>query len=186
MFEVNWRWFCWRSGHMLQLWWATYLASWKSRDLFYFPLYMSGREGGGGLLCSSVLRDNSSRSCSFRITCGTAAITCKISCSGRERGGEGRGGSRMEGRKMKMPALLLGLWCLYSTWESAAQIRPLKAHVHVCPLKSLPYIFLNQDTLRQTSIKGQKALVRQVIDITVFHLIWWCDISQTFIKFVVQ
>lgn len=28
-------------GQMLQPWWATCLASWKSKDLFYFPLYMS-------------------------------------------------------------------------------------------------------------------------------------------------
>lgn len=30
-------------GQTLQPWWATCLASWKSKDLFYFPLYMSER-----------------------------------------------------------------------------------------------------------------------------------------------
>lgn len=90
------------------------------------------------------------------------------------------------GGEMKMPALLLGLWCLilsYSTGESAAQIKLLKAHVHTL-FKSLPHIFSTHDTLRQTFLlKGIKLLCGAAggMHHSVFHLIWW-NISQDVIS----
>lgn len=146
-----------------------------------------------------------SSSYSFKITCrkyscfcSTLAITCTIESQQegdlwgkavvfwhmerkreRARGQDGGG-------KMKMPALLLGLWCLilsYSTGESAAQIKLLKAHVHTL-FKSLPHIFSIHDTPRQTFLlKGIKLLCGAAggMHHSVFHLIW-CNISQDVIS----
>lgn len=113
-----------------------------------------------------------SSSYSFKITCRKYSCFCSTLAEEGDLWGKAvvfwhmerkreRARGQDGGGKMKMPALLLGLWCLilsYSTGESAAQIKLLKAHVHTL-FKSLPHIFSTHDTPRQTFLlKGIKLL----------------------------
>lgn len=76
----------------------------------------------------------------------------------------GEGERAGETGRMKIAALLLGLWCLIlgcSTGQSAAQIKLLVAHVHR-HFKSLPYIFSSHHPEVNFSFKGLKACMKLI------------------------
>lgn len=113
----------------------------------------------GSAACGHNLRDQvAAKWRSLRTGCSILAYA--------EETREGQRGGQREGGDDEDAGTTTGALVsdLYSTWESAAQIRLLKACVHTLFL-SLPYIFLIHDALRQTFLlKGKTLLWRAAGD----------------------
>lgn len=140
-------------------------TSWKSKDLFNFPVYMSGWEAS----LRSQHIDHQSRSPLYSPiwtaqTCTEAwgALSRRHLQEEREQFSTWRGNGRgVEGRteegEIKMPALLLGLWRL--TLSSRRFSCTNKAPQSACAQITPTHMVNPQHSEANFSIKGQKTLI---------------------------